>query len=257
MGMIEWSQVFAAASGNKWTYGFGDLWGGKFSVEIGQSLSGYLVAGRQTHILGQELKYVLDPEAFYTPASTLGMATMALLMGATGKSELYYGRNMGTTYIGPKFDIKRTPASFEKRVATHKGVGFFSSTATDPVDKAACVACSLMSLIAMGVSIGLDIGAKIAYGDGKNPKASFAVLNTLALALTSRLMALIELIEIKCGWVNMGEKLVAGCKIFLKILGALLLTAIAIPAAAVELLSGGLVKTEDAFMAACNALDNW
>ena len=65
MGLLEWPQVFSAASGKNWTYGLGDLWGGKFSVEIGQSLSGYLICGRQTHILGQELKLVVDPESFF------------------------------------------------------------------------------------------------------------------------------------------------------------------------------------------------
>ena len=198
-----------------------------------------------------------DPESFYTPASTIGMAAATLLLGSTGKSELYFGRNMGSTYIGPKFDIKRCPASFDKRVATKlPGVGF-ASTATDPVDKVAAVACSVMSLITVGVMLGLDIAAKIQYGDGKHPKDLFALLNTLSLSLTSRLMSLLELIEIKCGWVNVGAGFLKAAKIFLKIIGVLLLTAIAIAAAMLDGVTQGALRIDDAFNAAANALGNW
>jgi hypothetical protein len=257
MALLDWAQVFGAATGKSYTYGLADLWGGKFSVEIGQSLSGYLIGGRQTHILGQELKLVCDPESFYTPASTIGMAAATLLLGSTGKSELYFGRNMGSTYIGPKFDIKRCPASFDKRVKTLLADPGFATKATDPIDKIAAAACAVMSLITVGVMLGLDIAAKIQYGDGKNPQALFALLNTLSLSLTSRLMSLLELIEIKCGWVNAGEGFLAAGKIFLKFVGVLLLTAIAIPAALLDGVTQGTLRVGDAFIAATNALSNW
>src|SRR5262249_14675997 len=153
----------------------------------GQSLSGYLIGGRQTHILGQELKLVCDPESFYTPASPLGMAASALLLGSTRKSELYFGRNMCSTYIGPKFRSKPIPDAFEQRIKSHAAVGFFSSKAEDPIDKVAAIPCSAMSLITVGVCVGLDIAADIQYGNGKNPPALFSLLNTLSLSLTSRL----------------------------------------------------------------------
>lgn len=255
MALTDWIGVGFGAM-NKPVSLFGMEFGGKFGVEIGTSVGGYIL-GRQTHILGQELKFVSDPESLYTPASTLGMAASAILLGATGKSELYYGRNMGSTYIGPKFDIKRASKSFEKRVDTHKGIGFFSSNAADPVDKAAAAACSAMALIINGVAVGLDIAAKIAYGDGKNPKDSFFLLKSLTISLTSRLMAFMELIEIKCGWVNAAAGFLKACKFLLKVVAVIVLVPFAILAGITDVITCGKAHAERAINTALNALENW
>jgi hypothetical protein len=221
--------------------------GSKFYVSYGQNLSGYLLSGRQTHILGQELKMVTDPSSWITGSSPLLTGIWSLISGAMGKTELYYGRNGGMTYVGPKFDINRTAdwavTVLKQAVATpttgkevtdkgkEKPAGAFGQEAVDKLAVAAAVA---MGLIINGVTFGLDIAARVQYVAAPKAKETdkegqptdlFYLLNTLSLSLTSRLVALNEIIEVAAAWTNLGQGMLGITKVLLTVLAGAVLVA--------------------------------
>lgn len=226
------------------------LFGSKFSCSYGQTLSAFIGCGRQTHILGQELKMVTDPTS-WLPLSPAWTAAWSLVNGAAGKTELYYGRNGGMTYVGPKFDINRTAnwaLAVLKGAVDRKTADNFGQEA---IDKLALTAAIAMGLIVNGVSFGLDIAARVQYTAGTSngkeaPTDLFYVLNTLSLSLTSRLVAVMEAIEVSAAWTNMGQGMLGIAKFFLKALlviavGACIITAVP---AAIALTVGAVMEKD-------------
>lgn len=241
MPLMDFISIWEAAKGGN----IPSLFGTKFSVNLGQSLTGCIGPGRQTHILGQELKLVTDPSSWIS-----GSALWSLLTGAAGKTELYYGRNSGMTYVGPKFDINRSAdwalavvktaslrpttgaETLKPSGAIDKPAGAFGQNA---VDTAAVAGATAMGLIINGVAFGLDIAARIKFGDGKDPPNLFYLLNTLSMLLTSRLLAVMEIIEVAAAWTNLGQGVLG----FVKVLLSILLTA-ALTAATVTIIPIGI-----------------
>lgn len=99
---------------------------GAFAVTVGPALASNLYGGRQTHIYGDEIKFVLDYHALAAqlPGVFGGLGTLATiaegtiggnlvygvlgtLLGTTGNVTMALGNAAGCTYVGDKYAVDR------------------------------------------------------------------------------------------------------------------------------------------------------
>ena len=123
MGMFDWVELGilgggvgkGKASGEtpEWMENFESLFPGSFGVTVGDALASFIVGGRQTHIYGDEFKFVFDWEALI--ASVMGKAFGgefmtgvggALVFGLGGNASMVFGNDTGLKY-GESTGIKR------------------------------------------------------------------------------------------------------------------------------------------------------
>jgi hypothetical protein len=200
---------------------------GSYSVSFGDNLSAFIGSGRQTHIVGDEIKYVLDWEGVLSKIPYLGDVLHSmpaqLLFGDGGNMTWTFGRKTDLHYIGPSIAIKRAG----EQKATSR-LTFFGADAADvsriddwdewvkvveanqkeEVDTTTGKVVALLSVLMLAINTGVEIAAKIKYGKGYktsttpgNPVDKEAVEGmtkycTSTLMLTTRLMYLIKSVEL-------------------------------------------------------------
>lgn len=197
---------------------------GSFGVTIGDAVAGFFGA-RYTHIFGSEVKLVCDPEdMLFGQLEHYLPLTSALLGGIGGQATFVYGSNIGATYWGPKVEIRRAPThnKCSDYILPHaKFIGPVPNPASglakpvDPIDEAMCAAVAVLSVLVCVVPAALELAIRFKYpaygsstaspttleGYGETP----SILKLCAYGITSRLMALLKLLEEKGTWADFAE----------------------------------------------------
>jgi hypothetical protein len=194
---------------------------GSYSVSLGDTLSAFIGSGRQTHIVGDEIKYVLDWEGCLERIpylhGLLNSFPISLLLGEGGNMTWTYGRKTDLHYFGPAIAIKRAGTLS----ATSKS-NFFASDDLPPAkdkDKGHTikegaewaakqkiagwtgVPVALLSAAMLAISTGYEITARINYQDkykkaDKEATEKMTSMCTVSLLLTTRMMYVVKAIEL-------------------------------------------------------------
>ncbi|WP_439630183.1 hypothetical protein [Gemmata sp.] len=194
------------------------LLSGSYSVSMGDTLSSFIGAGRQTHIVGDEIKYVFDWESFlelgHVPilGSLLEVLPVNALLGEGGNMTWTFGRKTDLHYLGPSVTIKRAGSVS----ATSKSNFFaaddqakdkdFKGTAEEWAvrEKLATytgVITALLSAAMIAINTGAEVVARVKYQDqykksDKEAVEKMVLFCTISLLLTTRMMYLIKSIEL-------------------------------------------------------------
>lgn len=112
-----------------WVQKYQDGAPGSFGVTIGSALSSYIFCGRQTHIFGDEIKFVFDYATLIvnmlSEIPILGKlvdnAAFSILAGAGGNITVGIGNNASLAYFGPKIAVDRLGGPVVQ-VKTDKGM---------------------------------------------------------------------------------------------------------------------------------------
>lgn len=206
MGM--WDVLTLANDKKEWT----KMLTGAYSVSFGDNLSAFIGSGRQTHIVGDEIKYVLDWEGCLSKFPLIGgmlhSVPAQLLFGDGGNMTWTYGRKTDLHYIGPAVAIARAG----KMEATSQQ-NFFGapSPPNNPlngeardkslVDTTTGKVVALLSAAMLAVNTGVEIAARIKYQDNykKNDKDATEQMTTYCtstLMITTRMMYIIKSVEL-------------------------------------------------------------
>lgn len=206
MGM--WDVLTLSNDKKPWT----KMLTGAYSVSFGDNLSAFIGSGRQTHIVGDEIKYVLDWEGCLSKLPLLGTLLHSvpaqLLFGDGGNMTWTYGRKTDLHYIGPAIAIARAG----KMEATSQQ-NFFGapSPVANPlngealdkskIDTTTGVVVALLSAAMLAVNTGVEIAARIKYQDNykKNDKDATEQMTTYCtstLMVTTRMMYIIKSVEL-------------------------------------------------------------
>jgi hypothetical protein len=198
---------------------------GSFGVTIGDAVSGFFGA-RHTHIFGPDIKLVADPEDMLMGKLEHFLPGVAqLLAGVGGNVTFCYGTNLTATYVGPKMEIRRAPTISKTtdyvlpRVKASGPVTSAGVPPVDPVDEAMLAAVAALSVLVICVPAALELAIRFKYpaygskpttdeqketieGYGNSP----GVLKLCAYMVTSRLMALLKMLEDKGSWAQFAEQ---------------------------------------------------
>ena len=160
--------------------GWSSLLTGSYSVSLGDTLSAFIGSGRQTHIVGDEIKYVLDWEGCLEQLpllhTLLNSFPMSLLMGEGGNMTWTYGRVTNLHYIGPKIEIKRAGtlsatsksnffASDDRPKDVKGGVEAAEWAAKQKIAGWTGVATALLSAAMLAINTAYEVLARINYQD--------------------------------------------------------------------------------------------
>lgn len=187
-----------------------ELLAGKYSIALGDNLSAFLGAGRQTHIVGDNITYVFDYESLLGKIPVLGefieSLPAELALGAGGNITAIFGRKVDLHYIGPSIGIKRAGS-----VNATSQSNFFAEktpfgpvtpefTAKQTIDTSTGVICGLLSAAMVLVNTGVEIAARVKYQDKASDKDEEAIEQmakycTADMWLTTRLLAVIKAVE--------------------------------------------------------------
>jgi len=199
-----------ASEKTKWT----TLLTGSYSVSMGDTLSAFLGSGRQTHIVGDEIKYVLDWESCLERVpvlhSLLSAFPVTALLGEGGNMTWTFGRKTDLHYLGPAITIKRAGS-----ISATSKANFF---AADPIPKdykgsalewankekiAQCtgIPVALLSAALLAVNTGVEVAARVKYQDmykksDKEAVEKMSTYCTATLLLTTRMMYVIKSLEL-------------------------------------------------------------
>jgi hypothetical protein len=197
--------------------------GGSFGVTIGDALAGFFGA-RHTHIFGPDIKLVADPEDMLMGKLEHFLPGVAqLLAGVGGNVTFCYGTNLTATYVGPKMEIRRAPAiskTTDYQLPRIKADGPASADGVpplDPIDPELLAAVAALSVLVICVPAALELAMRFKYpafgskaasdhetieGYGKSPD----ILKYCSYMITSRLMALLKMLEDKGSWAQFAEQ---------------------------------------------------
>jgi hypothetical protein len=169
-----------------------------------------------THIFANHVPLIADPEEILLgPGAEAIPLISALVGGIGGKAQAVYGGVTNATYIGPITDIRRAKsiAKTTNYVLARKADPMQSGSnfKSDEIDMAMCVAVGALSLLIVLVPAVLELVVRFKYptygkseaGQAKTPE----ILKTCAIMITSRLMALLKLIETKGSELQWGQRL--------------------------------------------------
>lgn len=197
------------------------LFTGSYSVSMGDNLSAFIGSGRQTHIVGDEIKYVFDwircLEQIPLLKSLMAALPLNALLGEGGNMTWTFGRKTDLHYIGPAIAInragKKTATSRTKFYAAESVPKDFKGTAEEWATKEKVAKLSgrivgLLSFAMLAVNTGVQVAARVKYQSGYNKykttpstsdRASFEEMTkycSITLILTTRMMYLIKSIEL-------------------------------------------------------------
>lgn len=194
---------------------------GSFGVTIGDAVAGFFGA-RHTHIFGADIKLVADPEDLLLGQLEHALPLVTALLGGVGGNVTFcYGTNLTATYMGPKMEIRRaknisktTDYYFKPKSAP--GAAGAAAPPPDPVDPATLVAVSALSLLVVCVPAALELAIRFKYpqygvkGASEETLESYGetpgILKLCAYMVTSRLMALLKMIEDAGSLAQIGEE---------------------------------------------------
>lgn len=200
-----------------------DNYKGSFGVTTGTTVGGYY-GSRHTHIFGSEIKIICDPEDVLAgKLGAIAPLVSALISGIGGNTTYTYGTATGLTAFGPKADILRGKAI--KRTSDTLFGTFTEAKASNhnKLDAAIKVAVAALTLLLFAVAAGMELYIRVHYEEF-NPKSNkdcnrtTEMLATLDYTLTSRIMALIRLLEVNSTWGELAE----ACGKEVKTIGAIL-----------------------------------
>ncbi|MEQ8790291.1 MAG: hypothetical protein RIC55_28605 [Pirellulaceae bacterium] len=232
---------------------------GSFGVTIGDSIAATFGAS-YSHVFGPKVTLVCDPEDMLLSKldEALPLVT-GLLAGVGGNFNLNYSSVFNGTYFGPVVNVRRAPhddKTSDNILAYKKQIDPASGAETDVVDKATSIAAAALSVLINAVAAALDLAIHFVYpkfgsksesdestieGYGKTPE----ILKICCYTITSRLMAMLKMLEEKGSWADFAEQFVNAGKFILKGIGytvafCLVPVAIAIAITAVVLTLTGL-----------------
>ncbi|MBA4191477.1 MAG: hypothetical protein C0467_26150 [Planctomycetaceae bacterium] len=196
--------------------GWTSLLTGSYSVSMGDTLSAFLGSGRQTHIVGDEIKYVLDWESCLERVPVLHTLLSAFpvtaLLGEGGNMTWTFGRKTDLHYLGPAITIKRAGTIS----ATSKS-NFFAAdslpssikggqaaqewTQKEKIAGFTGVPVALLSAALLAINTGVEVAARVKYQDkykksDKEAVEKMSTYCTAALLLTTRMMYVIKSLEL-------------------------------------------------------------
>jgi hypothetical protein len=147
-----------------------------------------------------------------------------LLAGVGGNVTFCYGTNLTATYVGPKMEIRRAPTISKTSDYVLPRVKAPAAAAgapppPDPIDPAMLAAVTALSVLVICVPAALELAIRFKYpafgskpttdeqketleGYGKSPD----IMKVCAYMITSRLMALLKMLEDKGTWAQFAEQ---------------------------------------------------
>jgi hypothetical protein len=210
MGMFDWVAAGLLNKGVE-TPGFA----GTYGTTMGDALAGFF-GSRHAHIFGPDVKLVCDIEDIIVTHGVEGGLHLpflaALLAGVGGNVTFVYGSNTTATYIGPKMEVRRAESITKTSDNILARVG-----ATDEVDTGTAVAVGLLSALICATSAALEMAIHFKYPKygstssadqetiesyGKLPE----ILKMCVVTITTRLMAILKLIEDAGTWADFAEE---------------------------------------------------
>ena len=215
MSFMDFAEAFPAAHGKEF-----DWFKGSCQVTVGDALAGFY-GGRQTHILGPDIKLVCDLEDMLV---THGLGRLLpglseLLAGIGGNVSFCYGSNVSATYIGPKIDIRRGEeikkigASLTKKNETTNLVAKEDAA----IAKIVLILSVIMLLVTWATELGLhfaypEFGSKDDDSEERHHGIPPQMLKLLSIGLTSRLMEFIKQIETVKSRADLGQEYLKSAK---------------------------------------------
>jgi hypothetical protein len=183
---------------------------GSFGVTVGDAVAGFFGA-RHAHVFGADIKLVCDPEDMLFGKLESYLPGVAAILGGTGGNTTFvYGCNVTATYVGPKFEIRRAPSITKTTdyVIARVGSPPVVKDPPDPIDEAMVIAVTVLSVLLCAVPAALELVFVIIYKGHPPPEGDelAAALKLCAYMITSRLMALLKMLEEKGGLVQFAEQ---------------------------------------------------
>lgn len=217
---------------------------GSFAVTTGDAVAGFF-GSRQAHIYGGDIKLVCDPEdMLFGKLEHFLPGAAAILGGVGGNTTWVYGSNFTATYVGPKMEIRRAPAINK---TTDYVIARAASPPTvkvppDEIDAAMAVAVGVLSVLICAVPAAMDLTFKVLYRE--HPPAEGDHLATklkfVAVMVTTRLMALLKMLEEKGSCAQFAEQWGKEAALYLASAAVLLAIPIAWPVLCVSIADGSL-----------------
>ncbi|MGE3808545.1 MAG: hypothetical protein AB7K24_28095 [Gemmataceae bacterium] len=188
-------------------------WSGSVNLSAGSALTG-VIGGRQTHIMGSELKIVCDPLSFLPPTAGWASMGLALICGMMGEKKVVFGHTGGLIY-GKKYEVLRGGKESELKAVKVEGwnKGVPMAPKTDDVDDmvidgAAVAACFALSLAVVAAGTTLDILARVkTYDEKGKPTEATNFYTGISSLVCSRLVGIMEVIEYTSGWITAAARI--------------------------------------------------
>ncbi len=179
---------------------------GKYDSTIGDKFE-FTFGSQFDHIFGGEVKIFCDPIELLGGGNPVFSAVAAMLLGASGNTDLVFGSDTSVTYVGPVFEIKRARV-FEKNTSE-------KASLLDPVDGPTSALAVALSVLICATAFAIDMAMHFKYPKygsekpedekeaesyGKTPR----VLKEICIELISRLVALLRIVECWSAKANYG-----------------------------------------------------
>lgn len=212
MSLFDWVEM-----------GFGDhnrelsWFKGSLNITIGDVLQGKFGASHE-HVFGPKITLVCDPEDMLLNKLDKFMPlTSGLLAGVGGRVDFNYGTVFKGDYVGPKVDVRRAPNRSKTSDNVLHHVKDDTGAETDEIDKATSIAAAALSVLVVGTAAALELALHFAYpkfgstspgdketieGYGKAPE----LLRVCSYTITTRLMALLKVLEEKSTFADFGQQ---------------------------------------------------
>jgi hypothetical protein len=259
MGMFDW---VAAGLLNKdiETPGFT----GTYGTTMGDAVSGFY-GSRHAHIFGPDVKLVCDIEDMIVTHGIEGGLKLpflaALLAGVGGNVTFCYGSNTTATYVGPKMEIRRAENITKTSDNIIARVG-----ATDVVDTATVVAVTVLSALICATTAALEMAIHFVYPKYGSTAASDhetiesygklpEILKLCVIMVTTRLMAILKMLEDEGTWANLAEHYAEMAEHCLTVAGEAIATYIIVPIYLAYMARQARLAAERAAAAAAAALE--
>lgn len=196
---------------------------GSLSLTAGDAVGGYFGA-RHAHVFGSDIKLVCDPEDMLWGKLEHYLPGVAAVLGGIGGNVTFvYGSNITATYVGPKMEIRRAPVvnkttDYVLPMVPKSGA---NPPPPDAIDTAMAVAVGALSTLLCAIPAALEMALLIQY-KGHLPSEGSETISKMKLAaymITTRLMALLKLLEDKGSWAQFAEQWVNETKLLLACAG--------------------------------------
>ena len=236
---------------------------GTYGTTMGDAVAGFF-GSRHAHVFGPDVKLVCDIEDMIMTHGLEGALKLpfltALLAGVGGNVTFVYGSNTTATYVGPKMEIRRAENISKTSDNILARVG-----ATDVVDTATAVAVGVLSALICATTAALELAIHFIYPKYGSTAASDQetietygklpeILKLCVITITTRLMAILKMLEEKGTWANFAEQYVLLAKACANVVAEAFLTYIVVPIYVAYLTRQATLAAERAAAAAAAAI---
>lgn len=214
MGALDWIDVGALSNDKELQW-----WNGSVVVTMGDALTG-VFGSNNNHVFGSYINLIADPEEILLGKVADALPAISALVGGIGGNTTFnYCSTTTATYIGPVNTIQRAPTISKVTdyiLATKNNPMNGTKPPTDDIDMVMVIAVGVLSTLIVCIPAVFELILRFKYpesaqgeeqeGAGNSPE----VLKTCAIMITTRLMAILKLLEQKGSLAEAAEQFVKG-----------------------------------------------